>query len=86
MCCHIADADAYRRITGVVGVEIKPNGVADSIERTISENSHKVMGVRLQFREIPALRELRFGFGQHSVFIEYASEAVVLAAVPCDEC
>ena len=44
------------------------------------------MGARLQFREVPALGELRFGFGQHSVFIEHAAEAVVLAAVPSDEC
>ena len=49
MCRHIADADAYRRIAGVVGGELNPYGVADSVERAISEYTHTVIGAGLEF-------------------------------------
>ena len=85
MSCHIADADAHRRIAGIVGGEFNPNGIADSVKRTISEHTHTVIGAGLEFREIPSLIQLIVGTRQHIVLIINTSKSIVLAAIPSDE-
>ena len=86
VCCHITDADAHRRIAGVVGVEFNPYSIAYSVKRTISEHSHTVIAARLEFREVPSLIQLVVGTGQFAVFIINTSKSIVLAGAPSDEC
>ena len=85
VCCHIADADTYRRIAGVVGGEVNPYGVADSVKGTIGIHTYSVSGVGLEFRERPSLTQLVVGTGQYTVFIVNASKTVVLVAAPFDK-
>ena len=85
VCCHVADADAYGRIASIVGGEFNPNGVADSVERAVSEHTYAVIAVGLEFGEVPSLVQLVVRTSQYTVLIVKTTKSIVLVAVPSDE-